>query len=117
MKYAMLFYAREAIQQAPETYQQWGAFDLGAFQEDLKQVSGTWIGNFGLASVANATTIRVREGKTLTTDGPFAETHEQLGGIWVFDLPNLDEAIRFAQKVPYAKYCAVEIRPLWGEEQ
>jgi hypothetical protein len=114
MKYAMLFYARE---DTPEAYKEWGAFDLDGFQEDLKQASGTWIGNFGLAGVANATTLRVREGKTLTTDGPFAETHEQLGGIWVFELPNLDEAIRFGQKVPYAKYGAVEIRPLWGEDQ
>jgi hypothetical protein len=114
MKYAMLFYARE---DKPEAYQEWGSFDLEAFEKELKQVSGTWIGNHGLASVANATTVRVREGKTLTTDGPFAETHEQLGGIWVFELPNLDEAIRFAQKVPYAKYGAVEIRPLWGENQ
>ena len=100
MKYALLFYAREDIQQSPETYKAWGAFDMGAFEADLKKASGAWIGNYGLASVANATTIRLREGKTLTTDGPFAETHEQLGGIWVFELPNLDEAIRIAEKIP-----------------
>jgi hypothetical protein len=114
MKYALLFYAREDM---PESYQAWGAFDLAAFEADLKQAAGAWIGNHGLASVANATTVRVREGQALITDGPFAETHEQLGGIWVFDLPNLDEAIRVAQKVPYAQYGAVEIRPLWGENQ
>jgi hypothetical protein len=117
MKYALLLYAREDIQQSPEAYQQWGAFDLAAFEEDIKQAPGAWVGNFGLASVTNATTVRVREGKTLTTDGPFAETHEQLGGIWVFDLPNLDEAIRLAEKIPPARYGAVEIRPLWGEGQ
>jgi hypothetical protein len=117
MKYALLFYAREDIQQSPETYKAWGAFDMGAFEADLKKASGAWIGNYGLASVANATTIRLREGKTLTTDGPFAETHEQLGGIWVFELPNLDEAIRIAEKIPPAKYGAIEIRPLWGEDQ
>jgi hypothetical protein len=114
MKYALLFYAREDM---PGAGKEWGAFDLEAFEADLKKASGAWIGNHPLASVANATTVRVREGKTLTTDGPFAETHEQLGGIWLFELPNLDEAIRFAQRIPYAKYGAVEIRPLWGEEQ
>jgi hypothetical protein len=112
MKYAFLFYSREDL---PEAYQEWSSFDLEGFQAALKQASGEWIGNHGLASVANATTLRVRDGKTLTTDGPFAETHEQLGGIWVFDLPNLDEALRFAAQVPYAKYGSVEIRPLWGE--
>ena len=117
MKYAFLLYARENIQQSPEAYKQWGAFDLSAFKEELEKTSGAWIGNFGLTSVADATTVRVREGKTLTTDGPFAETHEQLGGIWVFDLPNLDEAIHFAEKIPPAWYGAIEIRPLWGEEQ
>jgi hypothetical protein len=117
MKYALLFYAPEAIQQSPESYKQWGAFDIAEFEEALKQASGAWAGNIGLASVTNATTIRVREGKTLTTDGPFAETHEQLGGIWVFDLPNLDEAIRLAEKIPPARYGAIEIRPLWGQDQ
>jgi hypothetical protein len=117
MKYALLFYAPESVQQSPETYKLWGAFDMGAFEGELKQASGAWAGNIGLASVTNATTIRVREGKTLTTDGPFAETHEQLGGIWVFDLPNLDEAIRLAERIPPAKYGSIEIRPLWGEGQ
>jgi hypothetical protein len=117
MKYAFLLYAREDIQQSPETYKAWGAFDMGAFDEALKQASGSWLGNFGLASIGNATTLRVREGKTLSTDGPFAETHEQLGGIWVFELPNLDEALRVAERIPTAKYGAVEIRPLWGEGQ
>jgi hypothetical protein len=117
MKYALLLYARETIQQSPEAYKEWGAFNLGAFEDDLKKASGAWLGNYGLASVTNATTVRIREGKTLTTDGPFAETHEQLGGVWVFDLPNLDEAIRLAEKIPPAKYGAVEIRPLWGEGQ
>jgi hypothetical protein len=116
MKYALLLYAREDIQQSPESYKEWGAFDMGAFEEELKKVSGTWLGNYGLTSIANATTVRRQAGKTLTTDGPFAETHEQLGGVFVFDLPNLDEAIRFAEKLPPSKYGAIEIRPLWGQE-
>jgi hypothetical protein len=117
MKYALLLYAREDIQQSPEGYKAWGAFDMAAFDEELKKASGTWVSNIGLTSVANATTLRVREGKTLTTDGPFAETHEQLGGVWVFDLPNLDDAIRLAERIPPAHYGAIEIRPLWGEAQ
>ena len=117
MKYAMLFYAREADQQKPETYKLWGSFDIEAFKADLAKASGAWEGNYGLTSVTNATTIRVRDGKTLTADGPFAETHEALGGIWVFDLPNIDEAVRIAAMIPPAQYGSVEIRPLWGEDK
>ena len=59
-----------------------------------------------------ATTIRVRDGETLTTDGPFAETKEQLGGYYVIDCGSLDEAIEFAARIPAAERGAVEVRPL-----
>ena len=58
---------------------------------------------------------RVREGKTLTTDGPFAETHEQLGGFFVLDCKDLDEAIQWAAKIPTAKYGSIEVRPDWTQ--
>ena len=61
--------------------------------------------------------MRVREGRTLITDGPFAETHEQLGGYYVLDCQDLDEAIRWAAKIPSAKDGSIEIRPLWGQKQ
>ena len=60
-----------------------------------------------------ATTVRVRSGKTLTTDGPFAETKEQLGGYYLIDVKNLDEAIQWAAKIPSAKLGCVEVRPVW----
>jgi hypothetical protein len=59
-----------------------------------------------------ATTVRVQDGRTLVTDGPFAETKEQLGGVFITDLPDLDEAIRIAALVPAAEYGTLEIRPL-----
>ena len=71
----------------------------------------------GLSPIADATTMRVREGRTLITDGPFAETHEQLGGYYVLDCQDLDEAIRWAAKIPSAKDGSIEIRPLWGQKQ
>jgi hypothetical protein len=59
--------------------------------------------------------VRVRNGQTLSTDGPFAETHEQLGGFFMLDCKDLDEAMRWAAKIPHAQYGSVEIRPLWDQ--
>ena len=67
----------------------------------------------GLQSSATATSVRVRDGKTLITDGPFAETREQLGGVLIFDCKNLDEAIVWASQVPDAQNGCIELRPLW----
>jgi hypothetical protein len=74
--------------------------------------------SFSLLFVADATTVRVRNGETLTTDGPFAETHEQLGGYYLLDCKDLDEAIAWAEKFPTAKYGSIEIRPLnvWSQK-
>jgi hypothetical protein len=65
-----------------------------------------------LQSVATSTSVRVRNGKHMVTDGPFAETHEQLGGFYLIDVDNLDEAIRIAQRHPGARHGTVEIRPI-----
>ena len=68
-----------------------------------------------LAPVATATTVRVRDGKTLTTDGPFAETREQLGGYYLVEAKDLDEAVGIAAKVPArAKHGSIEVRPIWA---
>ena len=74
--------------------------------------SGALLGGSELAPVSTATTVRVRNGKLLTTDGPFAETKEQLGGYYLIDVPNLDEAIKWASKIPSAQGGSIEIRPL-----
>lgn len=71
------------------------------------------VSNNGLSSVTDATTIRIRDGKMLTADGPFAETHEQLGGYFLLECQDIDEAINWAAKIPSAKYGSIEIRPVW----
>ena len=117
MKYMLLMYANESkAPQTPEEYQAvaqaWGAFGKEA------EAAGVLLSSNGLSSATNATTVRVRDGKTLTTDGPFAETHEQLGGCYLFDCKDLDEAIRWAEKIPTAKYGSIEVRPLnqWSQK-
>jgi hypothetical protein len=81
-----------------------------AFTKDLA-ASGALLGGSELAPTASATTVRVRNGKALTSDGPFAETKEQLGGYYLIDVPNLDEAIKWAAKIPSALNGSIEIRP------
>ena len=83
-------------------------------QQDLG-AAGVLESTGGLPAGA-ATTIRVRDSKTLITDGPFAETHEQLGGYFLLNCENLDEAIAWAAKIPFADDGAIEIRPLWTPE-
>jgi hypothetical protein len=70
------------------------------------------LGGNALQPTATATTIQVREGKTVTTDGPYAETKEQLGGYYLLDCGNLDEALEYAAKIPGAAYGSIEIRPV-----
>ncbi|MDX2219256.1 MAG: YciI family protein [Burkholderiales bacterium] len=84
--------------------------DYMAYTEELA-ASGAMRGGSELAPVATATTVRVRNGKVLTTDGPFAETKEQLGGYYLIDVPSLDEAIKWAAKIPSALNGSIEIRP------
>jgi hypothetical protein len=74
--------------------------------------AGVMKGGASLQPTMTATTIRVKNGKTTTTDGPFAETKEQLGGYYVIDVPNLDEALKWAARCPGAKSGSIEIRPL-----
>ena len=118
MKYLLLMYANESeAPKTPEEYQAvaqaWTAFGQEA------SAAGVLLSNNGLDPIANATTVRVREGKTLITDGPFAETHEQLGGYYLLDCKDLDEAVRWAEKIPTAKYGSIEVRPLnqWSQKQ
>jgi hypothetical protein len=115
MKYMLLMYASEseALKIPPEETQ--ALFQTWQTLLREAQDAGVLLSSNGLSSIANATTVRVREGQTLCTDGPFAETHEQLGGFFLLDCKDLDEAIRWAAKVPHAKYGSVEIRPLWDQ--
>jgi hypothetical protein len=115
MKYMLLLYANESVElNTPEEQQAVAPEVWFALMGEMK-AAGVLLSNNGLSPVANATTVRVREGKTLITDGPFAETHEQLGGFFLLDCKDLDEALRWAEKIPHAKYGSVEVRPLWSE--
>jgi hypothetical protein len=115
MKYMLLLYANESIElNTPEEQEAVAAPAWFALMDEMK-AAGVLRSNNGLSPVANATTVRVREGKTLVTDGPFAETHEQLGGFFLLECKDLDEALRWAEKIPHAKYGSVEVRPLWSE--
>lgn len=115
-KYAAIIYRDEAAgpeQGTPESqkvYQAWGAFN-----QAVRDAGVLTMGN-GLKPSSTATTVRVRDGKTVTTDGPFAETREQLGGMLIFECADLDEAIHWASKIPDASGGgAVEVRPLWEQ--
>jgi hypothetical protein len=70
-----------------------------------------------LRPTSTASTVRVRNGKVLVTDGPFAETREQLGGYYLIEGKNLDEALAVAARIPGAKYGSIEVRPLWPAEE
>src|SRR5688572_27013468 len=102
MKYMLLMYSDETIAQnfTPEEMQAAGK-EWYALSMEMK-AAGMLESNSGLSSVADATTVRVRDGKVLTADGPFAETHEQLGGYYLLECKDLDEAIAWAAKIPSA---------------
>lgn len=83
-----------------------------AFTEGI-QNSGHFLGGEALQPVHTATTVRIRNGKLSTTDSPFAETKEQLGGFYLIDARDLDDAIRVASKIPSAHLGSIEVRPIW----
>jgi len=112
MKYMVLIYGNEAME-AQATPEQQGAMyaAYNVFTEDLHK-TGLMVSGDALQPTTTATTVRVREGKTLITDGPFAETKEQLGGFYILDCPTLDEALEWAAKIPGATVGSIEVRPI-----
>ena len=85
--------------------------EYGVFTEAVKQ-SGHYIGGNPLQPTQTATTVRVRQGKVSTTDGPFAETREQLGGYYLIEAKDLNDAIQVASRIPSAKIGSIEVRPI-----
>ncbi|HEY8339075.1 MAG TPA: YciI family protein [Egibacteraceae bacterium] len=83
-----------------------------AFSEELRR-RGVLLGSDRLRPTSDATTVRVRDGEVLVADGPFAETKEQVGGYYLVDCRDLDEAIEVAAAVPGARHGTVEVRPIW----
>lgn len=112
MQYMMLIYHDEKAQAAmgeEEVNEQMAGYN--AFTEEVRE-RGTLVSGEALHPTSAATTVRVRDGRVLTTDGPFAETKEQLGGFYILDCENLDEAIELAAKIPGARGGSIEIRPI-----
>ena len=115
MKYVLLMYANQSkVPRTPEE-EQAAAPVWAALAEEVK-AAGMWISSSRLGPAADATTLRVRDGKRPITGGPFAETHEQLGSYVLLECQDLDEALRSAKKIPTAEYGSVEVRPLWSQK-
>ncbi|HBQ16970.1 MAG TPA: hypothetical protein DEF51_39500 [Myxococcales bacterium] len=112
MQYLLLIYEDEKVAKdmTPEEMQAVIA-EYGTFTEGIVK-SGHFKGGEALEPVDTATTVRVRDGKTVKTDGPFAETREQLGGYYLIQAPDLDEACSIAAKIPAARNGSIEIRPI-----
>ena len=112
MKYALLIYAAERDWAQKSKEEQGRIYnEYMPYTVELKK-SGKLLSCEPLDPTCTATTIRVRNGKTVPTDGPFAETKEQLGGIYVVDVKDLNEAMAWASKIPDARTGSIEIRPL-----
>jgi len=110
MQYMLLIYSEESCW----TEQEREACMLESMDIcDELAAEGKWIASSPLHSVSTATSLRVRDGKRQFTDGPFAETTEQLGGYYIIDVGDLDEAIDIASRLPPVKKGTVEIRPLF----
>lgn len=113
MRYQLLICTDERAEEAlsPEEDAEMMA-EYGVFYEEMTK-RGVLQGGERLRPTTDATTVRVRDGETLTSDGPFAETKEQIGGYFIVDCTDLDEAIEVAAKIPGARHGSVEVRPIW----
>lgn len=113
MRYLLLIALDEsASSQTPEADGEEMAPEYAAFMKDMAE-RGVLLGGERLRLTSDATTVRVRNGETLTTDGPFAETKEQLAGYFVVDCKDLDAAIDVASRIPGAQDGSIEVRPIW----
>jgi hypothetical protein len=112
MKYLCLIYDEEK-KMAGMTKSEGDAFmgEYGAYTQSIKG-SGHYLGGEALQPVHTATTIRSRNGKVSTTDGPFAETKEQLGGFYLVEAKDLNDAIQVASRIPSVKTGSIEVRPI-----
>ncbi|RPJ83437.1 MAG: YciI family protein [Acidobacteria bacterium] len=109
MKYMLLIYSDEQAWNEPERER---CYHESAELARQLHSGGHYLAASPLHPVSTATSVRVRSGKPLVTDGPFAETREQLGGYFLIEPPNLDHAIRIAARIPAARVGTVEIRPI-----
>ncbi|HUQ40808.1 MAG TPA: YciI family protein [Acidimicrobiales bacterium] len=113
MRYALLICTEESAEAAMSPEE--GAVMMEGYMAFGEEMGGRGVltGGERLRPTTDATTVRVRNGEVLTTDGPFAETKEQMGGFYLIDCKDLDEAIEIAAKIPGAAEGSVEVRPIW----
>jgi hypothetical protein len=112
MQYMLLIYGDEAASAGMTDAERGALFgEYGAYTQGLRD-SGAFVAGDPLQPTSAATTVQVRDGEQLVTDGPFAETKEQLGGYYIVEAESLDEAIELASKIPSARFGSIEVRPI-----
>jgi hypothetical protein len=112
MKYLLLIYENEAQWAGTSEAEQGRIFEeYMVYTKDIRK-KGHYLGGEALQPVSTATTVKVKDGKTLATDGPFAETREQLGGFYLVEAKDLDEAIALAARIPASRTGSIEVRPI-----
>ena len=112
MKYMLLIYQDEKVWASQSKDEQEKVFgEYMAYTEELKKL-GKLVAGDALEPTATATTVRVRSGKSVHKDGPFAETKEQLGGYYIIEAKDLDDALAWAAKIPDARSGSIEVRPV-----
>lgn len=116
MKYLCLLYVAEESMPAPGTPELAEVVAANVAANRAMAAAGVLVGSAPLYPVRTATTVRVRDGETLLTDGPFAELKEQLGGYYLIDCADQTEALRWAEQIPAASYGTVEVRPVMAVE-
>jgi hypothetical protein len=110
MQYMCLIYDDESTT-LPDDERNAVFAEYGSFTESIKD-SGNYVAGDALQPTSTATTVRIRDGKTMVTDGPFAETKEQLGGYYLVEAKDVDEALKIAERIPSARYGSIEVRPV-----
>jgi hypothetical protein len=111
MRYLLLIYTRESTEAVPDEVTQNEQAAYGAFTADIRE-RGIFQAGEALEPTSTATTVQIRDGRTITTDGPFAETKEALGGFYMIEVKDLDEAIELAARIPAAQHGSIEVRPI-----
>jgi hypothetical protein len=112
MKYLLLIYQDQTVwQKMPKAEAEKTYGEYFAFTESIKK-SGHYLGGNPLQPTPTATTVRVRSGKTSNTDGPFAETKEQLGGYYLIEARDKSDALEVASRIPGARFGSIEVRPI-----
>ena len=112
MKYLLLIYESEKAFEGVTEAEQGKIFQEYMDYTNRIRKNGNYVAGEALQPVSTATTVRVKNGKTLTTDGPFAETREQLGGFYMVEAKDLDEAIQLAAGIPAVRTGSIEVRPI-----